>query len=253
MKVLNEVRLPESDQELREFLERGHGRPALGRPRRTHPLGEPRRAGPRRDGPRPSTSAGTSRIFSSSRRPPPTFSVGSPARRASRPTRPRSEPRTAPSSGSSSMEAASSARDGSSTAASSPETSRASWSREQAARHRVEATSLLKDEFLALLSHELRTPLGAILVWLGLLRQGGFDPAESAAGARDHRAQRPLARAHHRRPAPRVANRRGRSHAPPAARRPPERRTGRRRRRGGRRDPEGRDPRGARRRSTRVG
>jgi signal transduction histidine kinase len=36
----------------------------------------------------------------------------------------------------------------------------------------------LKDEFLALLSHELRTPLGAILVWLGLLRQGGFDPAE---------------------------------------------------------------------------
>ncbi len=52
--------------------------------------------------------------------------------------------------------------------------------REQAARHRVEATSLLKDEFLALLSHELRTPLGAILVWLGLLRQGGFDPAESS-------------------------------------------------------------------------
>ncbi|MBK5255675.1 MAG: response regulator [Vicinamibacteria bacterium] len=50
--------------------------------------------------------------------------------------------------------------------------------REQGARHRVEATSHLKDEFLALLSHELRTPLGAILVWLGLLRQGGFDPAE---------------------------------------------------------------------------
>lgn len=51
--------------------------------------------------------------------------------------------------------------------------------REQAARHRAEATSHLKDEFLALLSHELRTPLGAILVWLGLLRQGGFDTAES--------------------------------------------------------------------------
>jgi PAS domain S-box-containing protein len=50
--------------------------------------------------------------------------------------------------------------------------------RERAARHRAEATSHLKDEFLALLSHELRTPLGAILVWLGLLRQGGFDAAE---------------------------------------------------------------------------
>jgi PAS domain S-box-containing protein len=50
--------------------------------------------------------------------------------------------------------------------------------REESARHRVEATSHLKDEFLALLSHELRTPLGAILVWLGLLKQGGFDVAE---------------------------------------------------------------------------
>ncbi len=49
--------------------------------------------------------------------------------------------------------------------------------REQGARHRAEATSHLKDEFLALLSHELRAPLGAILVWLGLLRQGGFDAA----------------------------------------------------------------------------
>ena len=68
---------------------------------------------------------------------------------------------------------------GSCTAASSPATSPASWRREQSARHRVEATSHLKDEFLALLSHELRTPLGAILVWLGLLKQGGFDAAES--------------------------------------------------------------------------
>lgn len=50
--------------------------------------------------------------------------------------------------------------------------------REESARHKVEATSHLKDEFLALLSHELRTPLGAILVWLGLLKQGGFDVAE---------------------------------------------------------------------------
>jgi PAS domain S-box-containing protein len=51
--------------------------------------------------------------------------------------------------------------------------------REQAARHRAMDDSRLKDEFLALLSHELRTPLGAILVWLGLLRQGGCDPAET--------------------------------------------------------------------------
>ena len=51
--------------------------------------------------------------------------------------------------------------------------------REQAARHRAVDASRLKDEFLALLSHELRTPLGAILVWLGLLRQGESDPAET--------------------------------------------------------------------------
>jgi PAS domain S-box-containing protein len=51
--------------------------------------------------------------------------------------------------------------------------------REQVARHRAVDAGRLKDEFLALLSHELRTPLGAILVWLGLLRQGGSDPAET--------------------------------------------------------------------------
>jgi len=51
--------------------------------------------------------------------------------------------------------------------------------REQAAKHRAVDAGRLKDEFLALLSHELRTPLGAILVWLGLLRQGGSDPAET--------------------------------------------------------------------------
>jgi PAS domain S-box-containing protein len=50
--------------------------------------------------------------------------------------------------------------------------------KEEAARHRVEETSRLKDEFLAPLSHELRSPLGTILVWLGLLQQGGLDPAE---------------------------------------------------------------------------
>jgi len=52
--------------------------------------------------------------------------------------------------------------------------------KEQVARHRALDASRLKDEFLALLSHELRTPLGAILVWLGLLRQSGSDPAETA-------------------------------------------------------------------------
>lgn len=52
--------------------------------------------------------------------------------------------------------------------------------KEEAARQRMEETSRLKDEFLALLSHELRSPLGTILVWLELLQQGGLDPAESA-------------------------------------------------------------------------
>jgi len=52
--------------------------------------------------------------------------------------------------------------------------------REQGAKHRALDAGRLKDEFLALLSHELRTPLGAILVWLGLLRQGGSDPAETS-------------------------------------------------------------------------
>jgi PAS domain S-box-containing protein len=50
--------------------------------------------------------------------------------------------------------------------------------REQAARHRAEEASRLKDEFLALLSHELRSPLGTILVWLGLLQEDELHPAE---------------------------------------------------------------------------
>jgi PAS domain S-box-containing protein len=63
--------------------------------------------------------------------------------------------------------------------------------KEQAARHRVEETSRLKDEFLALLSHELRAPLGTILLWLGLLHEGGLDPAESrrAMGIMAHSAR----------------------------------------------------------------
>jgi PAS domain S-box-containing protein len=52
--------------------------------------------------------------------------------------------------------------------------------REEAARHRAEETSHLQDEFLALLSHELRAPLGTVLLWLGLLRQGGSEPDETA-------------------------------------------------------------------------
>ena len=51
---------------------------------------------------------------------------------------------------------------------------------EQAARYRAEEAGHLQDDFLALLSHELRAPLGTVLMWLGLLQQGGCDPAESA-------------------------------------------------------------------------
>src|SRR4029450_789985 len=50
---------------------------------------------------------------------------------------------------------------------------------EQAARHRAGPTAPLQDEFLALLSPELRAPLGTVLIWLGLLRQGGSDAAET--------------------------------------------------------------------------
>jgi PAS domain S-box-containing protein len=64
---------------------------------------------------------------------------------------------------------------------------------EQAARARAEETSHLQDDFLALLSHELRAPLGTVLLWLGLLRQGGSDPDEIArAHEIMHRSARTL-------------------------------------------------------------
>src|SRR3989475_2762769 len=45
------------------------------------------------------------------------------------------------------------------------------------ARREAEASSRVKDEFLATLSHELRTPLGAILLWAHLLRGTKLDQA----------------------------------------------------------------------------
>lgn len=51
--------------------------------------------------------------------------------------------------------------------------------KEQLARHRLEETKGLNDQFLVRLSHELRSPLGTILLWLELLQQGGLDREES--------------------------------------------------------------------------
>lgn len=64
---------------------------------------------------------------------------------------------------------------------------------EQAARVRAQETSHLQDDFLALLSHELRAPLGTVLLWLGLLRQGGSDADETARALEImHRSARTL-------------------------------------------------------------
>jgi PAS domain S-box-containing protein len=46
---------------------------------------------------------------------------------------------------------------------------------EQQALEKAEATSQMKDEFLAMVSHELRNPLNAITGWVRLLRSGKLD------------------------------------------------------------------------------
>lgn len=50
---------------------------------------------------------------------------------------------------------------------------------DQAARLQAEATSRMKDEFLAVVSHELRTPLTSILGWSNILQFGAAGPERS--------------------------------------------------------------------------
>jgi signal transduction histidine kinase len=53
---------------------------------------------------------------------------------------------------------------------------------EHAARQAAEASSRVKDEFLATVSHELRTPMNAILIWANLLADRNSDPARLQQG-----------------------------------------------------------------------
>ncbi len=76
------------------------------------------------------------------------------------------------------------------------------------ARDEAEAGNRAKDEFLAVVSHELRTPLTPIISWTRLLAGGDLDEASTRARAREHRAQRALAGAAHRRSPRRLAHHR---------------------------------------------